>query len=362
MARDRQPKDLSEDNLFKVLRTSASVAYAKARQRVHDRKQRFLGRRPHRSFRLTRRRDMRRSLKLPGYLAFTGQVHKVLWGNRKTFIWLIVTYAVLTAAFIGVTSQEVYTQTTQTAQEATEGAVSADWKGVTDAITVLVATVGSISVSTPDTTQQVYIVIIGLLIWLTTIWLLRNVLAGHKVKFRDGLYNAGAPIVSTIIVFLVMVIQLIPMGIAAIGYTAATGTGLLDDGIQAMLFWLAAGFLGLLSFYWIIGTLMGLVVVALPGMYPLRALTIAGDMVTSRRIRLTLRLLWLVLLVIVSWAVIMLPLIMFDTWLKDTWPVIVWLPLVPTALLLLTSLSVVWTAAYIYLLYRKVVDDDALPA
>jgi len=40
--------------------------------------------------------------------------------------------------------------------------------------------------------QQVYAGILLLITWLTTIWLLRNVMAGQKVKLRDGLYNASA--------------------------------------------------------------------------------------------------------------------------------------------------------------------------
>lgn len=362
MAPKHSKDQLSDDTLLKVLRTSARVAYIQAKERVHTRKQGFLMRRPHRSFRLTRRRDVRRSLELPGYVSFTAYVHRTLWSYRKTMVWMVVVYALLTALFLGVTSQEVYTQTSRAAQEATDGVVSANWKGITDAITVLVATTGSVTVSTPDTAQQVYTVLIGLLVWLTTIWLLRNLLAGHRVRFRDGLYNSGAPIVPTVIVFMVLIIQLLPLGIAAIGYSAALASGLLNDGVQAMLFWAAAGGLVLLSFYWITATIIALVVVALPGMYPLKALRIAGDMVTSRRIRIVLRIMWVLLLVVVVWALIMVPLIMFDTWIKTVWPAIEWLPLVPTVLLLLTAFTVVWTAAYVYLLYRKVVDDDALPA
>jgi hypothetical protein len=46
----------------------------------------FMSRRPHRSFRRTLRRDYRRSLKLPGYIAFTIFVNKTLLRFRRTFI------------------------------------------------------------------------------------------------------------------------------------------------------------------------------------------------------------------------------------------------------------------------------------
>jgi hypothetical protein len=38
------------------------------------------------------------------------------------------------------------------------------------------------------------------------------------------------------------------------------------------------------------------------------------------------------------------------------------LPMVPVIMTLLGSVIVVWSASYIYLLYRKVVEDDAQPA
>ena len=41
------------------------------------RTEKFLARRPHRSFRLTRRRDAVRELELPGNIAFTGEVSRV---------------------------------------------------------------------------------------------------------------------------------------------------------------------------------------------------------------------------------------------------------------------------------------------
>ncbi|MNT93957.1 hypothetical protein D3C72_2355390 [compost metagenome] len=58
----------------------------------------------------------------------------------------------------------------------------------------------------------------------------------------------------------------------------------------------------------------------------------------------------------------MIPVVIFDTWLKSVWPVIASFPTIPLMLLVASSVTVVWAASYVYLLYRKVVDDDALPA
>jgi len=70
----------------------------------------FLARRPHRSFRHTRRRDYVRSLKLPGYWAFTGYVGKTLWHHKNLFTGLVAAYGFLVILLTGIASQDTYTQ------------------------------------------------------------------------------------------------------------------------------------------------------------------------------------------------------------------------------------------------------------
>jgi hypothetical protein len=312
---------------------------------------------------LTRRRDYIRPLKLPGYWAFSAQVRKTLWTNRKLFLWLVIVYAVLTATMVGMASQGTYSSLADTLRQTGDDVFSGNWGEIGKAGLLSLATVtGGISSSLTDV-QQVYAGLIFLVTWLSTVWLLRNILAGHKVKLRDGLYNSSAPLLSTLLVALALIVQLLPLAVAVIGYVAALASGLLDSGgVTAMLFWIAAGLLMIISLYWISSTFIALVVVTLPGMYPLQALKTAGDLVIGRRIRILLRLLWMSLGIIVIWALVMIPVILLDTWLKGLWPAIDWIPIIPFTLLVLSSLTVVWSASYIYLLYRKVVADDAAPA
>lgn len=323
----------------------------------------YLARRPHRSFRRTRRRDYARPLKLPSYFGFTTMVRKTLWQHRDIFIFLTIIYAILTALMVGIASQDAYTSLTDAINQSSGGLFAGGLGEIGKSGVLLVsAAVGGIS-SNLTSVQQVYAGLLVLLVWLTSVWLLRNILAGHKVKLRDGLYNASAPLLSTFIVAIVLLLQLIPVALAALGYSAAQSTGLIAaGGVEAMLFWIAAGLLVLLSLYWITSTFIALVVVTLPGMYPLEALRTAGDLVIGRRVRILLRMLWLGLTIAVMWLVIMIPIILFDTWLKGVFPNIQWLPVVPVAFLILSSITVIWSASYIYLLYRRIVADDAAPA
>lgn len=322
----------------------------------------FLARRPHRSFRLTRRRDYVRSLNMPGYWAFTFEVFGLLRKNAKTFMLMAVVYAIITVTFVGIGSQETYAQLSDVLTGTSREVFSGNWGEIGKASVLFLATVQGGIVSASNEVQQIYAGLIVILTWLTTVWILRNHLGGGSTKLRDGLYNSGAPLLSTVLVAFTLLFQMLPLAVALIGYSAAAASGLLTAGIAGMVFWTAFSLLVLLSLYWMAGTFMALVVVTLPGMYPMRALRIGGDMVVGRRLKILLRMLWSLVGLALSWIVVLIPMILFDKWIKSLWSAIDWLPIVPSVLLVLVTATVIWLASYIYVLYRKVVEDDAQPA
>lgn len=322
----------------------------------------FMKRRPHKSFRRTRRRDYARSLKLPGYWAFTNEVRVLLWKNKKLFLLLILAYAVLTTLIVGIASQATYTEYTDALKESGSKLFGGEWWQVGQAGILLSAGVLGTLNETPGDVERLLALFLGIMIWLTTVWLLRAILAGKKPRLRDGIYSAGAPLISTLLVFAVAVIQLLPVALAAIAYGAASASGLIAEGIESMIFWAFEVLLLTLSIYWMSSTFFALIIITLPGMYPMQAFKAAGDLVIGRRVRILLRFLWLFFLLFVGWGVVMIPLIFFDAWLKSVWPATADVPIVPIALLIVASLSIIWMSAYTYLFYRKVVDDGAAPA
>ena len=78
--------------------------------KLSQRRQNFLARRPHRSFRLSKRRDYRRQLRLPGYWSFTKQVFTMLWKNKKTFFALVLVFTSLASLLSNAMSQNTYQQ------------------------------------------------------------------------------------------------------------------------------------------------------------------------------------------------------------------------------------------------------------
>lgn len=346
----------------KKTRLSPRDWFRRTWERVKTQVSGLTARRPHRTFKRTLRRDYARTLKLPGYWAFTNYVRKTLWQHKKQFLWIMFLYAVLTALLLGLASQDTYTQLADVLRQTSGDIFKGNW-GQLGQASLLVASgaLGQFNTSLTEA-QQIYAVILIFFTWLTTVWLLRALMAGRKPKLRDAIYNAGAPVIPTLMVGLLLVVQLIPIALAIIAFGVLVPYGLLDGGAEAMLFWVAAALLTLLSFYWISSTLIALVVITLPGMYPMQAIRSAGDLVVGRRIRIMLRMLWLIVTVVMSWLVVMVPIILFDAWIKGIFKAIQWVPLIPIGLLFMGTVTVVWVASYIYLFYRKVVDDDAAPA
>lgn len=355
---EKQPRRKSTK---KSITEPKKTAWYKMRRNIHNlsqRRQQFLARRPHRSFKLTRRRDYKRKLLVPGYWAFTVQVLTLLWKNKKTFVALVLLFSVLTIILSSMMSQDTYQQLKDAISSVREdGTLSGFYETFGLFTGVLISYVSG--ANTTNQSQQAIGALLGLFAWLTTIWLVRAISAKQKPKMRDGLYSSGSPVLALLILALVVAIQMIPAAIALIIYSALDASGALSQTAILMAAGGAAVLIATMSAYWIVGTLFSMVIVTLPGMYPLRALKLAGDIVTGRRIRILLRLFWLFVVLAIVWIVVLVPIIFFDGVLKGWLPALQWLPIVPIFGLLLVNVSIVIFAAYTYLFYRKVVESDS---
>ncbi len=345
-------------------RTSAKAPKAKlisALSHLNNRRKDFLARRPHRSFMLTKRRDYARSLAMPGYHAFSVHVSKILLSRWRLFALLIAVYALIMVVLGAMTSQETYSSISELFNDSGKNLLNGGLGSVAQAGLVSLSTfAGGGSELSAD--QGVYVGLSLLLVWLCTVWLLRETIAGRKPKLRDGLYNSGAPIVSTIGVLLVLLGQMLPLGAVMLIYTGLNTAGLVSEGFGAMLFWLLAVAVALLVLYWATSTLIALIIVTIPGMYPIRAIRLSSDLVVGRRLRIFFRIVWGIVAAVGFWALILALSVIIDTVIRNTWTNLAGFSIVPYIVVLMTSAITVWFAAYIYLLYRKVVDDDAKPA
>jgi hypothetical protein len=190
-----------------------------------------------------------------------------------------------------------------------------------------------------------------------TIFLLRHRLAGHKVKLRDGLYNAMTPLISSFLVFVVAVFQCIPIFILIVVFSAAVQTEFLATPFYALVFFIFAALMILLSGYLLSSSLIAFVAVSAPGLYPLKALHTASDLMMGRRIKFIIRLIALFLAMIIMWVVVMLPLIVFDLWMK-TFEWTNGVPFIPVCLTIMTCFTAIYVTAYLYLYYRWMLKNE----
>ncbi|MDO4611565.1 MAG: hypothetical protein Q4B34_01765 [Candidatus Saccharibacteria bacterium] len=306
----------------------------------------------HKSFKRSYREDYKRGLEVPGMMYHIFATFRVIFKNWKLFVPLIIIAVVAGISFVGLMSEASYQQFQTVLDETTAAAETGDIGPVATAGLLLISTVttGGLSGEASEA-AAVFAVLIFLLLWLVTIYLLRHRLAGHKVKLRDGLYNAGAPLISTLLVFAVAVIQCIPIFLLIIVYSAAVQTDFLATPFYALIFFIFAALMVLLSGYLLSSTLMAMVAVSAPGLYPMRALNTASDLMAGRRIKFILRIIVLLIALAITWVAVMLPIIMIDLWLKQfEW--ISQVPVVPVCLLAMTCFTGIYLAAYFYLYYR----------
>lgn len=330
-------------------------------QRINTRRKNFLARRPHRSFRRTRRRDYTRSLEIPGYITFTTEVNHILRTHWKLFLALTLLYALIMVVLGAITSQDVYASVVELLSGAGKDVTNGGVATLAEAALVALATFAS-GGNNLTAEQSVYLGFTLMFVWLATVWLLRELMAGRKPRLRDGLYNSGAPVLSTVGVLLVIAFQLIPVGVTMLIYAGLSAMGAVSEGFGAMLFWLFAGVVAAMVLYWVTSTILALVVVTIPGMYPLRAVRIAGDLVVGRRLRILLRLLWGAALAFGTWAIVLVLAVLLDNTIKMSLPDTGSFSVVPYVGAIISAFAMIWFAAYVYVFYRKVVDDDAKPA
>ena len=214
------------------------------------------------------------------------------------------------------------------------------------AVGLSLLTVGT--TGTLDETTEVFGTVIFLLIWLVTIFLLRHIMAGHKVGLRDGLYNAMTPLVATFVVFAVVMVQCVPIFLLIIAYSAAVKTEFLVMPFYALLFFGFAAVMVTISGYLLSSSLLALVAVTAPGLYPLRALRMTADLMRGRRMRFLLRLVALILVVVGMWIVVVLPLAMLKV------PDVV----MAVAVTIVACFMGIYLATYLYLYYRYMLDGE----
>lgn len=336
-------------------KASFNAAKSRTKSRIHQRKLQN----PHRSFRRSYREDYVSNFEAPGLLSHAAYTLKTLAKNWRLFLPLVLLVVVLNIFLVGLMNEDTFVTFQNTLDDTTEELKSGELGTFAKSGLLLISTVttGGLSTSTSES-QQIFSVLLFLIVWLVTIYLLRHVLAGHKLKLRDGLYNALAPLLSTIVVAAVIFVEAIPIMLVIITYSAAVSTDFLSTPFYALIYVIFAALLILLSLYLISGSLMALVAVSAPGLYPFVAIRSASQLLRGNRVKFIIRLVFLLIIVAITWVLIMTPLIALDLSLKSSIDWLQGIPFVSIELLIMTCITAVYSTAYLYLYYRRMLDYE----
>lgn len=312
------------------------------KKRIGERRREYLAARPHKSFRKTRQPRTRPALAT--IKQNTRESLVLLWRERRLFAVLSIVYMLATYVFVGGVAQGDFVDL----REATVEVLGGSLNSFSTALSLLTSTISGAFGSEMNELQQFLSVLLGIVFWLAIVWALRMRLANKQVNARDALYSSGAPLVSYVLVGFFIILQLTPGAIGLFVFNFASSGGYLQGGVEVMAFAFAAMLLGALSLYWLAGSLIALVVVTLPQMYPWRALRIASELAVWRRARLLGHVLVLAAMILAIWVLLLLPVLLLDSALAWTW-----LPLVPVTVQVLGAATIVFGATYIYKLYRS---------
>ena len=299
---------------------------------------------PHHSFRMTKPRMYVTTADLRATWRLLGESWSFIGKNKRIILGLGLIYAVTGYILIGGISQMDYVAFKEGVTEFIDGDLSA----IETSLSLFGSALTGGLMAAPTDLQQFLSTALMLFFWLALVWATRMLSADKEINLRDALYNSGTPIVPTLVMLAIIAFQLVPAALGIFGYATALNGGWLEGGVEAMAFAAGAIMLCLLSAYFVVSSVTGLIIVTLPGTYPWHALQTARELVMNRRWAVVLRVLVLVIHMVLVWGIVMIPIFLLDNWLKFDW-----LPLVPIFVQALMGFTLVYTSVYIYRLYRS---------
>lgn len=267
---------------------------------------------------------------------YLGESVRFLLRNWRTMLVLILIHTIIYIAFLA----PQHTLSTKDIQDVLDKLMgeSDSWQAH------LAKAGGTIGITLLDSGQSSSAsVVIGLCMSLVFIWAIRHLTNKTKIKARDAIYQGLAPLVSFTIVLVIISIQLLPAIFASFLYTTAKNTGLLTTGFENFIFFAVMALVVLLCLYWATSAIMALYIVTLPGMYPMRALRSAKDLVVFRRFPIFLRIVALPILLVLIFGLILLAVVL----IKPSLLVLV--------LNLIAILAMPLFHTYLYKLYRSLI-------
>jgi len=260
--------------------------------------------------------------------------------NKKLFGGILIIYFILIIVFVRGISGNFQLSTIQQNVVDTFGEQTGKWEKGAASYGLLLGS----AVSSQTEVESIYQTIIIVITSLALIWGLRQTYnRKQKVKIRDSFYKGMYPLVPFILVIFVVLIYLLPFGIASSIFSAIQANGIATTGPEQIAWWsvLIAG--ALISAYLALAGIFAVYIATLPDMSPIKALKEANALVRFRRWQVARKFIILTLTLLVLSAVVLIPMIVFFAKAAEI------------IYLLFSIVFLVYAHAFIYRLYRELI-------
>ena len=208
---------------------------------------------------------------------------------------------------------------------------------------ISVGTLFGESTNFDNQTGMIYF-IVTMIYSLAIIWILRLIWAERKPKAKVAYYEGMYPLVPFFLVILFMIVQAIPFSIGGFFFQNAFNNGLAISFIEKAFFVgvFAAG--AIISAYFIIGSVVAMYAVTVPGVTPSEARRTAKRILKGRRFKVIRQ---VMIFLFISGAIALVPM-MLSIWLLPQTTIVM------AAIVLI--LTIPWIHFYFYGLYRDLID------
>jgi len=277
--------------------------------------------------------------KIPSSFKLFKQSIKVLTGHWKLFLGIAAVMALLNF----IMAQGFFSVDLSSTKDSLSATMSGFWGKLGGGVSLLSYLAGNTGGTGSDATSA-YRIILTVIGSLATIWALRLVISepGVKARIRDSFYEGMYPLIPFVLVFLVILVQIIPIAIVTYFYSVAGAV----SGVEVALWFVVFAFVGIFSLYMVCSSVFALYIACLPGMSPMAALKSARALVRYRRLIVIRRLLFLPLVLAIILGIILIPILLTVTALA------VWIFFI----LVMIGLPVIHS--YMYALYRSLLHEE----
>ncbi len=263
---------------------------------------------------------------------------KQLWTSKWLFLGIIAVYGVLDLVLVrGLSGGASNLSQVKASLDGVLHGVMGKLFTSFVSLSYLVASSGA----STSATAAIYEGILLVLCSLAYIWALRQTLSGHKVRVRDSFYQGMYPLVTFLLIFLLLSIQLLPLAAAGGLFTLNQIGGFAVHWYEWVIYIAVILALAFWSLRMITATLFAFYIVTLPGMTPMRAYRNARQLVYGRRLLLWRKLIFLPIIVVVLTLLVEVPMILWVT------------PLASWTFFIITMVALPIVHGYLYNLYRE---------